>query len=543
MNEIEKVPTPYVSETTSMKIDVIGDSFIERNIKVLGIKEVTNPVRFERGTIPTENGLFSPYIFGFTTEEKRTLFGYIDLHTKVFHPYIYEVIKRMWNKIDVIASGKSSWEIDADGNVNEVIDGDPANTGMDWLVKNFRKIKFKDTGSHIRDERMKLINSLKDDELFISKWLVIPVFYREVQDIGGVQNVPPINKNYTNLIRYANAVIQDPYFANNAKYNIQLQLLKIRKYGQSLVEKKRGFFKRSVLGKTIDYGYRSVISVYHIDAADKPEDNPIDIFHTGIPLAQCCVLFYPFIKRYITEFFRQQFESTGVRVPYLVSENNIEYLESDDVLGYYNPDKIQQIVDQFVNTPAVRFRKIEIPVKRNGETIMSPLFFTGTSNNTKRNSLDASGIANRHLTWCDLLYMAAEEVTSDKHVYITRYPLEDYFGTFPSRVFVLSTMKTEPVVINKKLYKYYPVIDPNLSEHEVSVLFNDTMTMDNTYLKGLGGDYDGDMCSIKGVFTVEANEEAEEIMHSVKHYINIAGNLMRVIGNEAFLTYYNMTKD
>ena len=94
-----------------------------------------------------------------------------------------------------------------------------------------------------------------------------------------------------------------------------------------------------------------------------------------------------------------------------------------------------------------------------------------------------------------------------------------------------------------KLYKYYPVIDPSLSESEVSTLFNDTLTMDNTYLKGLGGDFDGDMVSIRGVFGEKANKEAEEIIHSVKHYVNIAGDLMRVIGNEAFLTYYNMTKD
>lgn len=51
------------------------------------------------------------------------------------------------------------------------------------------------------------------------------------------------------------------------------------------------------------------------------------------------------------------------------------------------------------------------------------------------------------------------------------------------------------------------------------------------------------MVTLKGVFTTEANEEAEEIMHSVKHYVNIAGDLMRVVGNEAFLTYYNMTKE
>lgn len=540
-----KKRTPYVSDTTSMKIDLIGDTFIDANIKMLDLQPVTNPQRFEKGSIPTADGLFSPYIFGHTPEERRTQFAYIDLHCKVFHPYAYEVIKRMWSKIDKVASGEGSWEIDTEGNISEVPDGDPDNTGMDWLVENFRKIVFKTTGSHIRDERMKLIDSLKDDELFISKWLVIPVFYRDVQIIGGTQNIPPINKDYTKLIQYANSVIKDPYFSNIAKYNIQMQLVTIRQYGQTLVEKKRGFFKRSVLGKTIDYGFRSVISVFHIDSADKPEENPIDIFHTGVPLAQCCVLFYPFIKRYVSEFIRQTVESMGDRYPvYDEKENKIvNYLNFKDPLSYYNSDKIQEIIDQFIGTPATRFRPVELPVDLDGTTAMLPIHFSGHGKNEKIKDIKTPQLYNRVLTWTDLLYMAAVDTLYDKHVYITRYPLEDYFGTFPSRVFVLSTMKTMPMIYNERNYPFYPQIDPSLPEAEVSTLFNDTVTMDNTYLKGLGGDYDGDQVSLKGIFSAEANAEAEEIMHSIKHYVNIAGDLMRVIGNEAFLTYYNMTKD
>lgn len=540
-----KKRTPYVSDTTSMKIDLIGDTFIDANIKMLDLQPVTNPQRFEKGSIPTADGLFSPYIFGHTPEERRTQFAYIDLHCKVFHPYAYEVIKRMWSKIDKVASGEGSWEIDTEGNISEVPDGDPDNTGMDWLVENFRKIVFKTTGSHIRDERMKLIDSLKDDELFISKWLVIPVFYRDVQIIGGTQNIPPINKNYTKLIQYANSVIKDPYFSNIAKYNIQMQLVTIRQYGQTLVEKKRGFFKRSVLGKTIDYGFRSVISVFYIDSADKPEENPIDIFHTGVPLAQCCVLFYPFIKRYVSEFIRQTVESMGDRYPvYDEKENKIvKYLNFKDPLSYYNSDKIQEIIDQFIGTPATRFRPVELPVDLDGTTAMLPIHFSGHGKNEKIKDIKTPQLYNRVLTWTDLLYMAAVDTLYDKHVYITRYPLEDYFGTFPSRVFVLSTMKTMPMIYNERNYPFYPQIDPSLPEAEVSTLFNDTVTMDNTYLKGLGGDYDGDQVSLKGIFSAEANAEAEEIMHSIKHYVNIAGDLMRVIGNEAFLTYYNMTKD
>ena len=55
--------------------------------------------------------------------------------------------------------------------------------------------------------------------------------------------------------------------------------------------------------------------------------------------------------------------------------------------------------------------------------------------------------------------------------------------------------------------------------------------------------YDGDMVSDRAPFTVEANEECEQILNSVSHYITAQGKLIRSLGNEAFLTLFNMTND
>lgn len=54
--------------------------------------------------------------------------------------------------------------------------------------------------------------------------------------------------------------------------------------------------------------------------------------------------------------------------------------------------------------------------------------------------------------------------------------------------------------------------------------------------------YDGDTVSIKILFSVEANEEAAKQMTELKHYVSIKGDLVRVIGNESYLTFYNMTR-
>lgn len=54
--------------------------------------------------------------------------------------------------------------------------------------------------------------------------------------------------------------------------------------------------------------------------------------------------------------------------------------------------------------------------------------------------------------------------------------------------------------------------------------------------------YDGDQVSVKMLFSLEANQEAEEIINSLKHYVSIQGDIIRVVGNEAYLTFYNMTR-
>lgn len=54
--------------------------------------------------------------------------------------------------------------------------------------------------------------------------------------------------------------------------------------------------------------------------------------------------------------------------------------------------------------------------------------------------------------------------------------------------------------------------------------------------------YDGDTVSAKILFTIEANDEAARQLDEIRHYVSIQGNLVRVLGNETFLTFYNMTR-
>ena len=54
---------------------------------------------------------------------------------------------------------------------------------------------------------------------------------------------------------------------------------------------------------------------------------------------------------------------------------------------------------------------------------------------------------------------------------------------------------------------------------------------------------DGDTTSQKICFSIEANAEAKEIAESVRNFVSPDGKLLRVLGKEAYLTFYNMTRD
>ena len=54
--------------------------------------------------------------------------------------------------------------------------------------------------------------------------------------------------------------------------------------------------------------------------------------------------------------------------------------------------------------------------------------------------------------------------------------------------------------------------------------------------------YDGDQTSQKLCFSLEANAEAEKLAHSPTNFVTPDGKLLRVLGKEAYLTFFNLTR-
>lgn len=522
------------------------NEFIRKN----KLKQVINPIFFSGNNVPTPDGLLSNEIFGISKEDRSNTFAYIHLGDEWFiNPIFYKILKALDSKIVDCVFGTKNFIINKQGMLEVSEDGE---TGLDFLYKNFHKMKFYSTDSIQRDANIKFINKYRD-RVFINNLIIIPAFYRDVSTTDRYVGVGDINKLYNSLLIYTNSLKEyDRYgisIFNSIKGKIQDKLVEIYDYfTKDSIAGKFGLLRRSASSKTTDYSSRLVITAPNLKV-ENMDDLMVDVDHTAVPLASVLANFYPYMLVYVRNFFANNipkfeiFNIKGKEVRIPVKDWRISF--SDDVL--------KQELDRFIHGIADRFRPIEIPLEKNNyNKPISVLKFKGRSAKAKdienyKNNEDpvpdivSTSLIDRYMTWCDLFYMGALEVTKDKMVLITRYPIDSCYNQFATKVSVSSTHETEPVVIDEVLYKHYPKIRQSDIGTNTTNKFIDSLSMSNVYLGSIGGDYDGDQVTVKSIYSIEANDELRKQLNSKRHYISLGGQNIMETTNEGMMALYALT--
>lgn len=520
-----------------MKIDLFNvDEFVEIN----HLKEVTSGALIQRNNIKHPEGLLSDEIFGVTIKSRKETFAYIDLHGHFFHPHVYKAFKRLFRNIEKIINGELYFSIDKDGNL--VKDEENGETGLDFIYNNWEKIKWiPNNDKGMRDERIDLLTKTPKNQVFMKYQIVIPVFYRDIT--GGSSSggkTGDINNLYSRLIRYSSMLKDKALYSfqlNGCQYNIQNTIVDIYDYFKTKLEKKHGLIRQYLLGKRVDFCTREVITgpQFH---GETPEDNMIDFEHSGVPLSSVCALAKPFMMHWLKEFFTNAFSNENQIPAYNPKTNKVENvyeLENPELM--YNEKFYEKMLNSYVRDPECRFNKLELPIA--GDT-KKYIGFSGVRLDTS-NKAELSTITYRPMTWTDLLFIGACEVTKDKHILVTRYPVNDEFGIFINKIRVVTTAKTMPAQVNGRLYKYYPVIDLNTPKADIASLFIDSLQFSVSYLKGLVGDFDGDQITAKMVYSHEANQDCENYMKSKPFILSTTGDNIRAVDAEIAQTFYDLT--
>lgn len=540
-----------------MKIDFFN---IEDFIKANNCPQITNPVHFNEDGTPTTDGVFSYELFGIMDNDRKNIFGYIDLHGFYLHPLAYSMMKkRMGSLRDVFSGNKYAAIV---GKKIQIVEKDSpgAQTGIDFFYNNFEKIDWIDAideeemDSIDKKTRLKFLRSLKKNELFVNKWLVVPPFYRAESSERGTTG-DDINKMYKELISKTISMKKGfgaqtfNIFGSKTKLDIQDMLVNLYSETTRPIRGKNSMFRDRLLGKRIDYTSGNVITSPDIASANTPQEMPVQFGYSSYPLVTLISLFHPFFLNKIQEFLTS--------VVSVMRETIKDFKEVD--LNQFNSKSVEKLIALFIRSEAERFSPVQIEYKNNSNQKMFATFDVTefTSMNDAETNKDGK---TRDLTLTDIFYLAAIEICEDKHVFVTRYPITGFQSIFPTKIKVMSTVKTRKMFLkidngglkqdalimevdNYPYIRYEGDANPAPKTHYG---FIDVYIAGNVYLKAIGGDYDGDVLYMRGVYSKEANAEAEKLIFSKTNILSTNGMSSRgitKIGKEALVSFFELTKE
>lgn len=408
---------------------------VDRLVKANDLKEITNPITFAKNNVPTPDGLLSNEIFGITMYDRMNTCAYIDLGDWFIHPEVYKTWSKLDKKIIACVAETKRFIIDDKGVLQESEDGE---TGIKFLRKNFDRINIARTASIKRDMNVDFINACKKDPgAFIRKQIVIPAALRDVDTSkGGKVSLGLINELYVSLILSARALRESMDYgldmSGATRARLQDYLVKIFDYfgngttinGETtgaLVPGKLGVLRRAVMSKTTDYSSRSVMSAPDL-RVEKQSELQSTLDYAAIPLAQCISNFTPYIIFSAKRFFENAF-SGGKPIRPSINAKSTEPKYPKDYQMQFSEDRILKEINRFCEGYSNRFIPIEVECTDGSKVHLS---FKGFNTTYEEYQKDAGNmpIVDRDFTWCDLFFICASEVTSDKHVTVTRYPIK-----------------------------------------------------------------------------------------------------------------------
>lgn len=539
--------------------------------KVNELEEIDDPMFFSRSNTPTPTGLLSNEIFGITKDDRTTIFAYIHLAGETFmHPLAYKIWCRLDSNVKLCAYEMDTFSLDKS---TSKLKPDPnGDNGIKFLKKIIKDIDFKKSNSDKRNIRTRFLEVYRD-KLFIEDFVVIPAGYRDVDtEAGGRVGVGEINKMYNAILRDCKALKESDDYGltlnGSLRGRIQDSIVKVYDFlafgrdpstgiesQASGLSRKLGLIRRAGMKKSFDWGSRLVICTQNL-RKENLDDLVVDIDSIGLPLAAICANYYPYMMFWLRQWFANQFSDEDDILGWDPKKKQASKVHIKDWREYYNDERFKEELDRFMHGSSNRFIAIEAPVVEVDKVPKGArpyLMFKGmhiTDESVRKRLEKGYGqpeegytfpIHERPLTWCDLIYRAAIDITRDKMTLVSRFPIDTYWNQYPAKIKVVSTIETTPMIIDNTYYKEYPSININDINKNTSNKFVDVALPNNVRLDSIGGDFDGDTVSSKAVFSIEANDELEKIIHSKRHYISLGAENAMFTTKECIQSLYNLT--
>lgn len=472
------------------------------------------------------DGLFSTEIFGKVGDVRRSrVFGYIDLQISVFHPVYFRTLTDLKELYGGIMSGKE-YAI-YDHQTNDFIKSDPINgeTGFKFFLDNFETLKFTERNSAKRGARIKLVEKYKKNPL-LDKWLVLPAGLRDyMTDDSGKPTEDEINGLYRKVISISNmientSVGTNEEFLNVGRYNLQVAVNSIYDYIEAILEGKGKLIQGKWGRRNIDNSTRNVITPYiqQVKSADDPQF--VSSKQTVVGLYQFLRAVFPKAVHLVRNTYLDSVFPGPNTASNLVDPKTLKGVSVHVDPGFY---------DDWMTTDGLekQFHRFKVKELRN-EAINVGGYYLGLMYNgpddTFRfmNSIDElpEGLKKEDvhpITFAELFYLSVYKIAPEIPGTVTRYPITGFGSIYPSYIYLKSTIDG---LVKTELDEQWNKTDVVAPEYpKMDDFFFDALSPASQHLGRLGGDYDGDTCSLTCYMLDDSKEELKDYLNSRSFYI------------------------
>ena len=480
------------------------------------------------------DGLFSTQTFGVVGSDTRmTREAYIDLKISIIHPTVFNALMQMRGFYRDIMAGRefARWDDELKDFVrSDVIEG---YTGYEFFVSYLKQIVFEERPSTRRQQAIRLVQKYREN-MMLDKILVVPAGLRDVEvDASGRPTSDEVNDLYHRLLAIANTINLSAAKVSPEAYNTQRMALQncfndIYDYFSKIIEGKKNLMMGKWASRKTNDGTRNVITSMDTTVTNLDDEGNIDFNDTLVGLYQASRALRPVtLYRLRTGWLSQCFSVPGAPARL----TNPKTLRSEYVdLGResYNRWLSNEGLEKFIagfKEGSIRHAPVMI------EGYYLGLMYRGPDGTFKiihgidelpegRDPKDC-----RPLTVAELLYTQLYMVANNYVGLVTRYPITGPGSVYPTQIYLKSTIKGD---------KRAPLDDqwqpiPGETAHQFPTLdgeFFNSLSPHPSRLAGMGGDYDGDMCSLTVAYTDESVAEIKEFLNSKRGYVGTDGRFI-----------------
>lgn len=521
-------------------IELLNINNIDKNPLIYPIRSLDS---FEGSTKNFHpEGLFSQEIFGkLGSSQRQETFAYIDLKCEILHPVIYKAVLELKRLYGDILTGKA-WAI-WNSQTKDFEKSDPGvgGTGYTFFLSKLDEIQFEQNESPKRQHNIKLLEKYKK-VYRISKIPVLPAGLRDYEvDEDGTPKKNEINTYYvkilalTNLVD-ANLLKVDPSSLDTTRANIQLRVLELYEYIINLLKGKKKFTLGKWATRKIYNGTRNVITSLISNTDELGSD-------TAVGFNQSVVGLYEFIKMYLplSMFNIRQMLNKSLLGPneqaILINKKTLHKemvnITSEDYDKWMSDEGLEKTLTLF-GTDEVRHDVLEI----NDHYLL--LLYLPTDGLFKvihdiddipedwKEKYPQAEI--RPISFCELLYISMYKRAPYLPAFLTRYPISSLGSIYPTLCYLRTTVTDEQRVEINDDWKTTALDEEGKPIRakcfpKRGVNFTQSISPHPSRLKRLDADFDGDVCSLNGVYSDEAIAEIKKLFNSKRYYLASGGQI------------------